>query len=66
MQQNDRALVNGQVLVSPPRLPGLLLSSLPLSAVRRARYSPAQKWIGLWRDQPLTRVLSFYCTPLCL
>ena len=38
------------VLTTPPAHPGLLLASLPLSAVRRARYSPAASWQGLWRD----------------
>jgi hypothetical protein len=38
------------VLVTPARHPGLMLSSLPLSAVRRARYSPTASWIGLWCD----------------
>ena len=38
------------VLTTPPLHPGMLLSSLPLSAVRRARYAPAASWRGLWRD----------------
>ena len=38
------------VLVSPAGHPGLMLSSLSLSAVRRARYAPATQWRGLWRD----------------
>jgi hypothetical protein len=38
------------VLTTPPQHPGLMLSSLPLSLVRRHRYSPASSWQGLWQD----------------
>ena len=46
------------VLVSPAHHPGLMLSALPLSSARRARYSPIQSWIKLWRD--LLRWLMFH------
>jgi hypothetical protein len=44
-------------LVTPPHYPGLMLSSLPLSLVRRHRYSPASSWQRLWQD--LLRWLQF-------
>ena len=46
----DNLTLQVPALMTPPHHPGLLLAALPLSHVRRARYSPKPAWTDLWRD----------------
>ena len=46
----DNLTLQVPALMTPPQHPGLLLAALPLSHVRRARYSPKPAWTNLWRD----------------
>ena len=53
----DNLTVQTPALMTPPHHPGLLLAALPLSHVRRGRYSPVRSWVDLWKD--VLRWLSF-------